>query len=244
MRRTMSDEFAYVSPPKDPPPKVFISYATADKQIAGRIKLALSAIGVDAFLAHEDIRVSEEWKHRILQELREMDVFIPVLSAAFKASDWAPQETGAAAARDGVVMIPLCVDATIPFGFIDHIQGKRLPEDGRIPDDFVVLPVSCRFPRSVIPQLIDDLKDARSFRGAEALMVPLVPFFGTFTNEEANAFAIASINNGQIWDAGDCATEYLPAFLTECASQLDTEVREALEYQLTNRTWYRREKRA
>ena len=54
MRRAMSDEFPYVSPPKDPPPKVFISYATADKQIAGRIKLALSAIGVDAFLAHED----------------------------------------------------------------------------------------------------------------------------------------------------------------------------------------------
>ena len=50
----MSDEFPYVSPPKDPPPKVFISDATADKQIAGRIKLALSASGVDAFLAHDD----------------------------------------------------------------------------------------------------------------------------------------------------------------------------------------------
>lgn len=244
MRRAMSDEFPYVSPPKDPPPKVFISYATADKQIAGRIKLALSAIGVDAFLAHEDIHVSEEWKHRILQELREMDVFIPVLSAAFRESSWAPQETGVAAARDGVVMIPLCVDSTIPFGFIDHIQGKRLPEDGTVPDDFVVMPLSRRFPRAVIPQLIDDLKDARSFRGAEALMRPLVPFFAIFANEEANAFAIASINNGQIWDAGDCASEYLPAFLTQCASQLDSEVREALEYQVTNRKWYRRDKTA
>lgn len=238
MRGTMPDSFPFVPPRMEPPPEVFISYATADRQIAGRIKVALAAIGIDAFMAHEDINVSEEWKHRILRELRSMDVFVLVLSAAFKESNWAPQETGAAAARDGVLMIPLCVDSTIPFGFIDHIQGKRLPEDESIPDDFVVIPTARCFPRAVIPRLIVRLREALRFRGAEARMAPLVPLFGLFTNEEATAFAIASINNGQIWDAADCAAEYLPAFLTQWASQLDDEVREALQYQVTNREWY------
>lgn len=39
----------------------FISYQTADKQIAGRIKELLESIGITSFLAHEDIDVSEEW---------------------------------------------------------------------------------------------------------------------------------------------------------------------------------------
>jgi adenine-specific DNA methylase len=35
--------------------EVFISYQTADKVVAGKIKEILSDYGMDSFLAHEDI---------------------------------------------------------------------------------------------------------------------------------------------------------------------------------------------
>ena len=99
--------------------KAFISYSTTDKQIAGQVKTILNEYRVDAFLAHEDINVSQEWKDRIIQELNQSSIFVPLLSAAFKQSDWAPQEIGLAFARsEEVLFIPLFVDGTVPFGFI------------------------------------------------------------------------------------------------------------------------------
>src|SRR5262245_54966577 len=127
--------------------KAFISYSTTDKVVAGRIKSILDDYHVDSFLAHEDIRVSQEWKTRIIEELNQANVFIPLLSAAFKASDWAPQEIGIIFARcNDVCFIPLSIDGVMPFGFIGHIQGKRIPATS-IPRSLVVDPLVARFPR-------------------------------------------------------------------------------------------------
>ena len=38
----------------------FISYSSEDKEIAGIVKKALSNLGIDSFLAHEDITPSQE----------------------------------------------------------------------------------------------------------------------------------------------------------------------------------------
>lgn len=217
--------------------KAFISYSTTDKQIAGQVKNVLNEHRVDAFLAHEDIKVSQEWKDRIIQELNHADIFIPLLSAAFKESDWASQEIGLAFARGDVLFIPLSVDGTVPFGFISHIQGKRIPADG-VHRDLLIDPIIDRFPHEIIPTLIERMAGARSFRGAEALMLPLVPHFDKFNDDEINAFATASIENGQIWDAADCRQKYLPAFLDLHWSKMNANKREALEYQVKHGQWY------
>ncbi len=47
----------------------FLSYQSADKEVAAKIKVILSQLGVESFLAHEDINVSEEWRLSILAEL-------------------------------------------------------------------------------------------------------------------------------------------------------------------------------
>ena len=90
-------------------PKVFISYSMNDKEIAARIKKILTSFGIDCFMAHDDIEVSEEWRQRILKELDEANIFIPILSDNFKDSDWCSQEAGIACFRS-ILFIPLSIE--------------------------------------------------------------------------------------------------------------------------------------
>ncbi|MCI0387594.1 MAG: toll/interleukin-1 receptor domain-containing protein [Acidobacteria bacterium] len=217
--------------------KAFISYSTADKHIAAQVKTDLNEHGIAAFLAHNDINVSQEWKDRIVQELNETNVFVPLLSVSFKESDWAPQEIGMAVTQNDLLFIPLSVDGTVPFGFISHIQGKRIPANG-IYRDLLLEPIIIRFTHEIIPTLIEQLAGASSFLNAEALMLPLAHHFDKFNDEEIDKFATASIENNQIWDEHHCRHEHLPAFLKLHRSRMVPEKLEALEYQIKHRQWY------
>ena len=68
--------------------KAFISYSIKDKKSGAAVKSVLEEIGVESFLAHDDLHVSEQWKKRILDELRACSIFIPILSKSFRTSDW------------------------------------------------------------------------------------------------------------------------------------------------------------
>jgi len=89
--------------------------------------------------------------------------------------------------------------------------------------------------------LIKRMSGARSFRGAEALMRPLVPLFGDFNESEVEAFAEASIGNGEIWDAGECATEFIPKFLHLHKDRMKAKQFKALSHQIEERSWYQRD---
>jgi hypothetical protein len=91
----------------------FLSYQSADKEVAAKIKAILSRLGVESFLAHEDINVSEEWRLAILAELAKVDLFIPILSAHYYDSIWCKQESGIAAFRE-ITIVPLSLDGSIP----------------------------------------------------------------------------------------------------------------------------------
>lgn len=217
--------------------KAFISYSTDDREVARNVKSILNKYSIDSFLAHEDINVSQEWKTRIVRELGDSEIIIPLLSASFKGSEWAPQEIGFAFGRGDVLFIPLSIDGTTPFGFISHIQGKRIPDAG-LNNDLLIDPIMDRFPHDIIPRLIERLRGAKSYVQANALMLPLVSRFSKFNDTEINAFATAAIENGQIWDAGDCRQEYLPKFLDLHKSRMDDNQHVALEYQVKHGRWY------
>lgn len=106
--------------------RVFLSYSTKDKELAGRIKRTLEEVGEDlsvtVFLAHEDLKVSEQWRERIVAELQECHVFIPLITGKFKGSDWTNQETGIALAG-GKKIVPLMCPKK-PFGFLEAFQGE------------------------------------------------------------------------------------------------------------------------
>ena len=111
-------------------PKVsaFISYAHEDGKLVGQAKSVLTDVGIDAFLAHEDINVSEPWQARILQELRRCDLFVVLFSARFMSSHWGLQEVGFAVSRPDVLIVPLSLDETVPCGFVSRLQGRRVPK--------------------------------------------------------------------------------------------------------------------
>ena len=217
--------------------KAFISYSHKDREFGQQAKTVLEEFGIDAFLAHEDLEVSEKWKGRLLEELRRCELFVPLLSKNFGESKWAPQEAGFIASRPEVVIAPISIDGTDPFGFFEDVHARRIGHD-RITREFLAEPVlgplTERFPRQVLPGLIRVAGQAHCFRDAERKMRPLVPHFARFTAEEAQALAEASVENGQIWSAHQCRTEFLPEFIRVHASNIESYTLRALQFQIEN----------
>ncbi|MCJ7508210.1 MAG: toll/interleukin-1 receptor domain-containing protein [candidate division Zixibacteria bacterium] len=94
-----------------------------DKKLAGEIKRGLEDYEFEVFLAHEDIEPTTEWADKILTELKNCDVFIPILTENFHKSVWTNQEIGVALAHKRFI-IPLKASID-PDGFIKHIQALR-----------------------------------------------------------------------------------------------------------------------
>ncbi len=218
---------------------VFISYATANRRTGAAVKKCCDECDLASFLAHEDLQVSEVWRQRILEELQKCHIFIALLSTEFKASDWTSQEIGVVVSRPEVLIIPLSIDGTLPFGFIGHIQAKRINHPEIIPGEVLSLPILQRFPEVGIDISIRSLGASGSFRTAEERMELLMPFVDRFTTRQIGEFAAHCISNNQIWPAGKCSTKFLPVFMEKVGDRMQPEQLTALRYQVENQRWYR-----
>ena len=102
--------------------RVFISYySKTDSHLAGYVKTELEKLGLDVFLAHEDLLPSEEWQSAIEANLRSTDIFVPIFTKDFKASKWTDQECGMAFAMNKLIL-PIRVTLT-PYGFLGRYQA-------------------------------------------------------------------------------------------------------------------------
>ncbi|MGH3710216.1 MAG: TIR domain-containing protein, partial [Pseudonocardiaceae bacterium] len=129
---------------------VFISYATPDRAIADEVARWLRADGHEPFLAHDlhnGISAGEDWKQRLYDELREVDVVVGVVTSSFLASHWCSAELGIADAL-GCWLMPLRAEAGAAHPLIHNrqyvdyqadpqqahdrvLQVMRLLDDGR-----------------------------------------------------------------------------------------------------------------
>lgn len=216
--------------------KVFISYSSKDRRIAAKLKDALSEFGLECFLAHDNLKVSDEWKTKILNELNACDIFIPLLSQNFKESEWTAQEIGLAISRPNVLVLPLRIDSTLPYGFNAHLQAVKLSKSIIVNE--IVQSLVTKFPRYLIPALIQRVRDAHNFRWAENVVSDLEPYFKLFTSKEIDTFIDASIENNQVWDANLCASEYLPHFIDTHRKRIAKKKLKAITYQIEKRKWY------
>lgn len=218
--------------------KAFISYSIVDRKFAAKLGKVLDEYGIDCFLAHESLTVSEEWPDRLLEELKSCDLFIPILSKKFRKSDWTAQEIGVAVSRPEVRVIPLALDSTLPFGFIAKIQCKKVSR--RSPDlTEILLSLIGKYPRSLIPAFIERVHNASSFRRAESVVSDLIPYFKIFSNNEVDSFVDAALANRQVWDANLCVSEYLPNFIKKNRKRISRKKLKALTYQMNERKPYR-----
>ena len=206
----------------------FLSYQTKDKKAAGEVRELLGEIGITCFLAHEDIQVSEEWRHKILEEIGKVDLFIALLSDNYSASAWCIQESGIAAFREGVTIIPLSLDGAIPPGFIGHIQSTKV-EPGAITLANLLPGLGKKDVSFVIDVVTKIIEKSGSYRGAEADFVLILPFIGKASNDEIVRLLNVSASNGQVLHASKVAREFLPPIMARHGHLLDADVREKIE---------------
>lgn len=165
----------------------FISYSHKDRKYGAEAKAVLGEVGIEAFLAHDDLKVSEEWRERIIEELQRCDIFVPLMSANLLQSSWAPQEVGFIISRSGVAIAPISLDGTPPCGFISHVHGRTIKKDVGITRELFVDPLARRIPRKMVPSMIQGADEAATFHSGEARMFALSPIFPKLTAEEAQA---------------------------------------------------------
>ena len=199
----------------------FISYQTADILVAGKIKELLQEAGIESFMAHEDVNVSEEWRLKILKEIGLADLFVSLWSKNYYDSCWCIQESGIASFREGLTVIPLSTDGSLPLGFANNIQSTRIDPDNVQLINLMPGLVKAE-PGLGIKLLFKKLEESKSFRGAEANFKEIIPYLDTLTPEQGKKLLKISINNNQIHHASLCASEFLPAILAKYGSLLTT----------------------
>lgn len=110
--------------------KLFISHISSNKERMSALKISLSHWAISAFVAHEDIEASREWRDEVEAGLETMEALVAVVEPGFKESDWCAQEVGYALGRK-VDIIPLRAGLD-PFGFFGKYQGIQIK--GKTPE--------------------------------------------------------------------------------------------------------------
>src|SRR5918911_2757101 len=92
--------------------RVFISYASEDRECAGQLHQWLDAEGHEVFLdrdLRDGIAVGEEWDKRLHERLRWADAVVCVVTSAAVASPWCIAEVSIALSR-GSRLLPVLAE--------------------------------------------------------------------------------------------------------------------------------------
>jgi hypothetical protein len=108
--------------------KLFLSHTSANKALAKEIRDRLRLFGIDAFVAHEDIKPTKEWEEEIERALSTCDGMLAMVTPDFIESEFCDQEVGYAMGR-GLLVIALMRGAK-PYGFVSKWQGMPGDDEG------------------------------------------------------------------------------------------------------------------
>lgn len=213
--------------------RLFISYSHDDAIIAGKIKNGLTNyFGIDVFLAHEDIEGGYEWANEIIANLKRTDIFVPLLSQNFIASEFTDQETGAVYLQDKII-VPVSLDGTVPYGFINKIQAIKVKFDllSAFDSNWMSLCVQIvkavasveSFSVSVRNSIIRAFANSGSFRTTQSF-IPILEAFEPYNNNQINQIVKAFTDNDQIH-----AEAYkMPQFFNEFKKKHKAEISDEL----------------
>lgn len=179
--------------------KAFISYSTENKSIAHTIKEILEDFGINGFLAHEDIEMSQEWQDTLMKELGEVNLVVAILSEDFNKSFFCIQEVGIAL-YNNITIIPISIDGTKPEGFLKKIQSKKVNLD----KDSISINLIKASPEFMVNNVINTLEFRPTFDDSARVLNYLIPFFKNFNVNQVENFVKAAIKNDQIYKARNC----------------------------------------
>lgn len=157
-----------------PSMEIFISYSSKDSEIARGIRDNLSRFcGFSIFLAEISIGVGKKFTDEILENLKNTDVVIAVISDTFNKSAYANQEIGAALVLNKPIL-PLSIDGCTPPGFLSVIQAAPLNFEKAfqftLTIPFIVSEKSDEFASKVAASFVIALKNTNDFHEANIIM--------------------------------------------------------------------------
>lgn len=181
--------------------RLFLSHVSQHKVAVSELKNELALRGIAAFVAHEDIEPSLEWRDEIELALRSMHALAALVTPDFHASQWTDQEVGWALGR-GVLVVPVRLGAD-PYGFAGKVQA---------------VPGSLEQPKTLAPSLAKILLQhpqthgemrraiASSFVGAESYIMAqalrkTIVTITDFTDTEKAAMLKACTENPNVANA-------------------------------------------
>ncbi len=213
--------------------KIFLSYLTEHKKTAGKIRLSLILKRFEPFLAHDDIEPTAEWTVSIIQNLKDCDVFIPVLTQGFENSKWTNQEIGMAYALDKLI-IPLKIESDPP-AFISRYQALKYVDNhevliGKIIDIIAERPQTAVKFRDFI---IQRLEKSNTYSDTEKI-IGILTKYEKYSMPQILKLIECSISNSQIYDCFKAKDE-LPAFVTKHRYIIDQSIVDKFEKKMKRR---------
>lgn len=151
--------------------RLFLTHVATQKQVAHQLKSCLLPYGVDAFVAHDDIRPGREWQLVIESALHSCHALAGLLHQGFRESDWCDQEVGIALGR-GIAVVPIQFDL-LPYGFFGSVQAVNnaaIQEPEALALNLVnILLKDKRTSEKLTGAIVDELAHATTFDQANRL---------------------------------------------------------------------------
>lgn len=182
--------------------RLFLSHVSRIKRDTAAIKASLAPLGIDSFVAHEDIEPTVEWHREIEFSLRSMHAFCALITHDYNASKWCDQEVGYALGRAVPVVLVSC-DAD-PYGLMGKqqaLRGNLASSDELAIRIFDVLAKHEQLNTFLTGGLVDSLANAHSYADAKNCMKRVAKIEQHLSQEQALKMLAALRDNSQVRDA-------------------------------------------
>ena len=185
--------------------RLFLTHVASQKGAAHSLKSCLRFYGVDAFVAHDDIRPGKEWQLVIESAVQTCDALAGLLHEGFRESDWCEQEVGMALGR-GIVVVPISFDL-LPYGFFGSVQAVNNAANQQSKmlarNLVLVLLEDKRTAGKLVDAMVDQLVHADSYDQANKLSRILAEEAPLLSRDQAEQLRRAEKENDQLQSAFD-----------------------------------------
>lgn len=116
-------------------PKIFLSHASRDADVAGRIRKALNRLGVATFMPSEDVVPGENWRMAVKRSIADADAVVLIVgSAQLGSENWLSYEAGAASALGKPLLVLMSDANSVDALAADLVSDIVLPFDPNNPE--------------------------------------------------------------------------------------------------------------
>ena len=110
-------------------PRLFLSHAWANKQLARRVARRLGHRGFEVWLDEQQIQIAETLTDRLREAIRSSSRLLVLLTKASVVSKWVPKEVAFAREQTPpVTIVPLIAESDVQSPLVDETLGVNLSD--------------------------------------------------------------------------------------------------------------------